>query len=294
MKKSLLLVIFIILFITNCTKIAKNSLNEKFLENSNDFNDILTYKYIQYSDILEKYDDHESSKYFAKLAVDSNNRKNNFSLKLDDYLMKENPNTLADIYFLFNCWLYYETNNKNLGEASICKDSFRRLIEMLENKRKSSMNDRTLNDDTNQKRFESEQEEIFFSKFSKYNNIDILFDYDSYKLNNEGVEKISAILKYINTLKCDYRIMIIGHTDRIGKNIYNNTLARRRATTIMNILNKNGIPNNLMNVDSVSSQIPQIITKQQTKLQDNRRVEIIIDTSYGRKDLNPQPITPVK
>ena len=44
-----------------------------------------------------------------------------------------------------------------------------------------------------------------------------------------------------------------------------------------------------MNIKVASSVQPQILTKKNTKFQDNRRVEIIIDTDFGGQDILPQP-----
>jgi outer membrane protein OmpA-like peptidoglycan-associated protein len=264
-------------------------MNTNRLNNSDDFNDILTLKYIRYSNTLSSYNDYISAEYFAKLARQSNRRKNKTSFNIEDSLITKDPNALADLYFLFNCWLYFETNNKNLGEASICKDSFNKIMAISEKIRKETLNDKIITDSSKKQKFLTKEEEINYLNVTKNKIIDIQFDYDSYKLNPQAVVKIDALLKYLNTLNSDYKITIIGHTDRTGKTIYNNTLARRRAITVYNILNKNGVPKTLLSIDSSSSTSPQIITKRNDKMQNNRRVEIILDTEYKNQDLIPQP-----
>jgi outer membrane protein OmpA-like peptidoglycan-associated protein len=261
-----------------------------YLNNSDDFKDILTLKYIRYSDVLMKYGDYASSEHFAKLARLSNKGKNEISFKIDDYMLQQDPNTLADIYFLFNCWSYFETENKNLGEASVCKDSFSKIIAIAEKKRKESLTDKVHIADKKHRKFSTKEEEMHFLNILRDKTIDIEFDYNSYKLNPQAVTKIGALLKYIDNLKHDYKITIIGHADRIGKPIYNNTLARRRAMAVYNTLGKNGVPKDLMSVDAVSSKSPQVITKRNEKMQANRSVEIVVNTDYKVQDLNPQPL----
>jgi outer membrane protein OmpA-like peptidoglycan-associated protein len=273
----------------SCNRALIRSIDVDYLKNSNDFNDILTLKYIRYSDALSSYTDYRSAEHFAKLARQSDKRKNKISLNIDDLLVEQDPDTLADLYFLLNCWMYFETNNKNLGEASICKDNFNKIIAVAERKRKESLGDKTVANNGKKQKFLTKDEEMYFLSVLKNKTIDIEFDFDSYKLNPQAIARVDALLKYLNSLESDYKVTIVGHTDRAGKTIYNNTLARRRAITVYNILNKNGVPKTLLSVDSASSKSPNVVTKASEKMQNNRRVEIIIDTEYKNQDLVPQP-----
>lgn len=288
--KKISLLLLLIFTLSSCSRLSRLRLVESELEASDNFNDILALKYLRYSDVLKRNYDYTSSRYFAKLGLESYQRKNKISLVLDETMKDTRPETLADLYFLFNCWLYYETNNKNLGEATICKDSFTKLNDMLKKNKNVDLQDKIVDQEENNNKFLTKEEEYNFIKFAKLKTIDIFFDFDNYKLNSESLAKMSAILKYINTLEGDYKIFIIGHADRIGKAIYNNTLARRRANTVYNVLLKNGVPKDFISVTSLSSKSPKVITKRNEKNQLNRRVEIIIDTDYKTLDLNPQPI----
>lgn len=287
--KRILLFIIILLITASCTRLGRLSRLEDKLAMSNDFNDILALKYLRYADVLKRNYDYTSSRYFAGLGLDAYNRKKDFSLVLDDTMKDLKPETLADIYFLFNCWLYFETNNKNLGEATICKDSFVKLTNLLEKNRNIALQNKIVTAEDEKTKFLTSEEELYFVDFAKNKSIDIFFDYDNYKLNPDALVKISSVLKYINTLKNDYRITVVGHADRIGRAIYNNTIARRRANTVYNILLKNGVPRDFITVHSVSSSVPKVITRQTDKNQLNRRVEIIINTDYKDLDVNPQP-----
>ena len=273
----------------SCTRLGRLSRLEDELAMSNDFNDILALKYLKYADVLKRNYDYTSSRYFAGLGLDAYNRKKDFSLVLDDTMQDLKPETLADLYFLFNCWLYFETNNKNLGEATICKDSFVKLTNLLERNKNIALQNKIVTAEDEKTKFLTSEEELYFVDFAKNKSIDIFFDYDNYKLNPDALVKISSVLKYINTLENDYRITVVGHADRIGRAIYNNTIARRRANTVYNILLKNGVPRDFITVQSVSSSVPKVITRQTDKNQLNRRVEIIINTDYKDLDVNPQP-----
>ena len=289
MKKISLFVVVVLLMVS-CTRLGRLARLETEISDSSDFNDILALKYLRYADVLKRNYDYSSSRYFAKLGLDAYNRKKDFSLVLDDTMKDLRPEVLADFYFLFNCWLYFETNNKNLGEATICKDSFIKLTNLIEKNRNISIQNKLVSVEQDKMKFLTSEEELYFVDFAKNKTIDIFFDYDNYKLNPEGLVKMSSVLKYINTLENDYRITVVGHADRIGRAIYNNTIARRRANTVYNILLKNGVPREFITVDSVSSSTPKVITRQKDKNQLNRRVEIIINTDYKNLDINPEPL----
>lgn len=288
MKKiSLFLLLF---FLISCSNIQYTKYLEEKLEASDDFNDILALKYFRYSYILRKNYDFSSANYFSKLGKQAYNRRKDFSLKFDDDLEDIEPDKLANLYFLFNCWLYFETNHKNLGEAAICKNSFVKESELLEKRKFQTTKEKSVEMEEKRVKFLTKDEELSYLDFAKNRAINIYFDFDNYKLNPEGLAKISSILKYINELKTDYKITITGHTDRIGKAIYNNTLARRRANTVYNILIKNGVPRNLITVNNMSSKSPKILTRQNEKNQLNRRVEVKINVNYKDQDMLPQPM----
>ncbi|MBR2141145.1 MAG: OmpA family protein [Rickettsiales bacterium] len=288
--KKISLILLCLLATVSCTRFSRLKKLESTLEQSNDFNDILALKYLRYSDILKRNYDYTSSSYFAKLGLESYNRKNKFSLVLDDTMKDTKPETLADLYFLFNCWLYFETNNKNIGEATICKDSFTKLTNLLEKNKNIALQNKVVDEDDDETKFLTKEEELYFIEFSKQKTINIFFDYDNFKLNPEALVKISSVLKYINGLKEDYKVLVVGHADRAGKVIYNNTLARKRANTVYNVLIKNGVPRELVTVESLSSKSPKVLTRQNEKNQLNRRVEITIITDQKSLDLNPQTL----
>lgn len=290
MKIRISLSLLLVLVLSSCMTSTKLRNIEQKLDKSNNFNDILASKYIKYSDVLRKNHDYTSSRYFKRLGIDAYKRRSNFELVFDDRMKDVRPDTLADLHFLFNCWIYYETKNKNLGEATICKDTFIRLKDTVEKEKNISLQQKLINQDEEDINFLTGSEEFFFLEFAKNKSIDIFFDYDNYKLNPESLVKISSILKYISKLKSDYKILVVGHTDRSGKVIYNNTLARKRANTVYNMLIKNGVPRELIVVDSLSSKSPKILTRTNEKSQLNRRVEVIIDTDFRTLDTNTQPL----
>ena len=73
MKKKISLILLLI-FLTACLNFSNTKYLEEKLENSNNFNDILTLKYLRYSYILKKNYDYKSANYFSRLAKQAYNR----------------------------------------------------------------------------------------------------------------------------------------------------------------------------------------------------------------------------
>ena len=118
MKTKTLLGSFLLIFLFSCsTKIDFLRRRENLLESKNDLGSVLGLKYLRYADVLEKNDDKKSAKYFSDLAIDAA-----FYGKYG----KEFKEKFSD--------------NKNLGEATICKNSFLELYKQLDRTNKTAVN----------------------------------------------------------------------------------------------------------------------------------------------------------
>lgn len=111
---------------------------------------------------------------------------------------------------------------------------------------------------------------------------DFLFDFDSAQLKPSSAIDIDNI---VATLKRDYRqihsIKVVGHTDRLGSEIYNHALALKRANTVRNELISKGFDPSIMSVSSMGEASPVTtgclnMSREQTKacLKPDRRVEL--------------------
>ena len=118
---------------------------------------------------------------------------------------------------------------------------------------------------------------------------DALFGFDKSGLDNihaSGKAKLDEFaekVKHFDKLKA---IRIIGHTDRLGDDNYNQALSERRAETVRRYLIERGVSAGVMNASGVGESQP--IKACDAKLahhilrdclQDNRRVEVEVDGS---------------
>ena len=72
-------------------------------------------------------------------------------------------------------------------------------------------------------------------------NADAFFDFDKATLKPEGKASLDALVKDIKIDQVEY-ITVVGHTDRIGSDAYNQKLSERRANTVAKYLTAKGVP----------------------------------------------------
>ncbi|OYY74707.1 MAG: hypothetical protein B7Y40_03785 [Gammaproteobacteria bacterium 28-57-27] len=72
-------------------------------------------------------------------------------------------------------------------------------------------------------------------------NADAFFDFDKSTLKPEGKASLDALVKDMKIEQVEY-ITVVGHTDRIGSDAYNQKLSERRADTVAKYLTAKGVP----------------------------------------------------
>lgn len=70
---------------------------------------------------------------------------------------------------------------------------------------------------------------------------DALFDFDGAELRPFGREKLDAVAKTILGAAAVDSVLVVGHTDRLGRHDYNHALSQRRAEAVKDYLVAQGI-----------------------------------------------------
>lgn len=72
---------------------------------------------------------------------------------------------------------------------------------------------------------------------------DFLFDFDSAKLRPEASEALDKVVQAVKARNTEFsNITIVGHTDRLGSDAYNQKLSERRALSVATYLIEHGVP----------------------------------------------------
>lgn len=111
---------------------------------------------------------------------------------------------------------------------------------------------------------------------------DFLFDFDKADVKPSGVQKINQIASEVQ--KHDYNsVVIVGHTDRLGSEKYNEDLSKRRAVSVSKHFVNAGIPVSKIHAYGAGEENPvkecegtKATAQLKACLEPNRRVEILV------------------
>lgn len=120
---------------------------------------------------------------------------------------------------------------------------------------------------------------------------DTLFAFDSARLTDKGRSQLNSVLNQLPEASSlqDKRITIIGHTDRIGADSYNQKLSEQRAQSVRDYLVSRGLSKDIVDVKGLGSAQPVVSCENQRGnalikcLAPNRRTTIEFSAMEVRK-----------
>ena len=117
---------------------------------------------------------------------------------------------------------------------------------------------------------------------------DALFDFDQWQISNikpngkQSLDELAAVLRKYQT-QGNSRVVITGHTDRLGDDAYNLQLSERRANTVRSYLIQQGVNAASINASGAGEANPVAMCADNLGksalincLQPNRRVEVVV------------------
>ena len=103
-----------------------------------------------------------------------------------------------------------------------------------------------------------------------------LFDFDSDNIKSAGKQHLDAVASKISGTASVTDIKIIGHTDSVGPESYNQQLSVRRATAVRDYLAGKGVSTSLMSVSGMGESSPVADNSTDAGRAKNRRVDVSI------------------
>lgn len=103
----------------------------------------------------------------------------------------------------------------------------------------------------------------------------LLFDFDKFKLQEESKKEMLALYKHVNN-DTTLNVSILGHTDSVGSDAYNQKLSSRRAQAVANYLQTLGLSENRITWKGYGGNKPITTNDNETGRRQNRRVEFVI------------------
>jgi outer membrane protein OmpA-like peptidoglycan-associated protein len=111
----------------------------------------------------------------------------------------------------------------------------------------------------------------------------ILFDFDSDRLRGEARNNLQTLANSLRQYP-DTELLVVGHTDNVGRVDYNQRLSERRAQSAANYLASLGVPRNRINATGRGMNEPVAANDTDWGRQQNRRVEIAIYASEAHRE----------
>jgi outer membrane protein OmpA-like peptidoglycan-associated protein len=104
----------------------------------------------------------------------------------------------------------------------------------------------------------------------------VLFGSDSNELMPLGKAKLDRVASALIEQGDDKSIVVEGHTDSRGSDMYNEALSQRRAEAVRDYLASKGVPMERMRADGKGESFPLATNDTATGRANNRRVEIVV------------------
>jgi len=101
------------------------------------------------------------------------------------------------------------------------------------------------------------------------------FEFDKYNLKPEGKQALEALTSKVKGAEIQ-SVTVVGHTDSVGSEAYNQALGQRRADTVKGFLVDRGIPASRITTQSEGESQPVASNKTADGRAMNRRAEIDI------------------
>ncbi len=298
--KLIITITLIFAFLSSCTDTLQDlASREKELRNRQTLNGYLALEYLQYSrELSHKYNWFESN-YFSQKGIRASRNEEVFPEVPEDWnldvteieqatlarqkliLLSSNEKVrqimkpqLAHLQLLYDCWISREKEPLQLADMARCKILFFRL------------NDEMLRY-IEEKKPKKEIKMLPISE-PEFTRFDIYFDLDLIKFNTKADHAFEELFKHLETLNGDYKILLVGSADRMGKKLYNDVLAHKRSLAVKTRLIKNGIPEDLIAVKSEGEDDPVIVTKEDDQNKSNRVVGVYV--LKGKDNISEIPL----
>lgn len=294
---SLLILSFLL---TSCAASNLEQLSEKenFLKSRYDYNAYLSLEYLQFSRNLFAEKSKSDAQYFAakglELSLNEEYIPENpiewdadrfqmeelvamqkrLELVLEPRIKNNMPIQMAHLSYLYDCWAAKESQPIfRAAELATCREKFYKLLGEIEYYIDDLRKDKT------------PKTIIIEPKFQRF---EILFDFNNANINDKASGMLITTLQYLASLQGNYRLLLVGNTDRSGSKLYNQNLAFKRTQIVKNYLTKNGVSAKSIEFRSFGEEFPDILTRDGMKQQRNRSVGIYVLT--GADSFNPYPL----
>jgi len=251
----------------------------------NNFNSELARNYLKFADDEAKKYDWVDSDHFAKKGIAASKGEkvepevlSNWHINSDyipelkdaraelvssltEHNKNKFPKEAADAQSYFDCWIEEQEENWQKSDIVYCKDHYKKAIAQLHHVVKII-----------QKPVISEPVKTVVEEVKTENKFILYFDFDKYNIKSSEEDKLAETIKWHK--KLGGKLVLSGHADDTGSDLYNDRLSAKRAEMVKSYLIKGGLKKSDFELHHYGKKRPAVPTVHGVKERLNRRVEI--------------------
>ena len=294
MRLNRVIALFFLTLLLSCNHVdnfKQLSNMQRYLKTKGGYDSYLALEYLEFSRNYYLSKDRKNGEYFAKkglnivqgkvVAPESPVNWKADKVQIEEMLLMQKrlemvlnepqikvyiPIQLAHLTYLYDCWIARESKEIfRASDLAYCKTRFYKLLDEIETYVENSKKD---------------IEPQVVIKTPEFKRFEVLFDSNSFEINDEASKNIIEVLKYTTSLDDIYRVLIVGNNDANEK-LSDKNLSFNRAQIVKEYLVKNGILENVIEIKSIGEDFPDIINQDGELKQANRRVGIYILKGVG-------------
>ena len=296
---------FIIVFtINSCAHFRIKNLEKNKLS-SNNFYEFLSKEYLDFAkyELYEMHDEIDAN-YFAYKASLSLNEKVFFPEKPKDWNIPEKyledanymfdsitnlinknlynnfPKEFAKMMIGYDCWIEQVEENWQLKHINLCYKKFNQNFKLISNSQYADEESLRKTDslENSEKKKNTEKnnasDTINITDETQVYETVVFFEFDKFTLSSDQVIELEKFIK-TSMQNTNMKILIEGHTDTMGTDLYNLKLSNKRAAFIKDYLIKRNINNAIETIAHGETKL-LVKTKNEKKEKQNRRAELYL------------------
>jgi outer membrane protein OmpA-like peptidoglycan-associated protein len=113
-------------------------------------------------------------------------------------------------------------------------------------------------------------------------NSNVLFGFDKSDLTDQAKTTVNDLNTILQKYP-DEDVLVIGHTDNVGTDSYNQKLSERRATSVSNYLISQGVSSARISTKGMGESDPKVDNDTEAHRAENRRVEFVLTANEKMK-----------
>ncbi|MDP5212994.1 OmpA family protein [Pseudoalteromonas tunicata] len=183
------------------------------------------------------------------------------------------PAPSAQAQVMFDCWMQEQEENFQQHDIDVCKRDFFKALALIAPQPTTKADPETRVAKVEPCACDEKPAKKEPAKNKQPPEFIVYFEFDKDHLTKTAIATINEVKQAVNEWK-PKTVVLSGHTDLAGQNIYNEGLSTRRVTNVLNGLILAGVPENKIDISALGERHPAVRTPDGTKKAENRRVEI--------------------